>query len=71
MFFKKCQIVAINSLHTGSNPLDYTFWGQAMAKVWEAKPSTIPELKAVVEAYFASLDADFIKKCVLNIKKRA
>ena len=53
------------------NPLDYTFWGQAMAKVWEIKPKTIPELKAVVEQYFASLTSDFIKKCVLNIKKRA
>ena len=42
-----------------------------MAKVWEAKPSTIPQLKAVVEAFFESLSSDFVNKCVLNIKKRA
>ena len=46
------------------NPLDFTFWGQAMAKVWEAKPSTIPQLKAVVEAFFESLSRDFVKKNV-------
>ena len=53
------------------NPLDFTFWGQAMAKVWKEKPKTIQELKNVVENFFSSLDSDFIKKCVLNIKKRA
>ena len=53
------------------NPLDFTFWGQAMQKVWQAKPSTIKDLKAVVEEYFASLTPEFIKKCVLNMKKRA
>ena len=53
------------------NPLDYTFWGQAMAKVWAEKPKTIDELKAVVENYFASLSEDFVKKCVSNIRKRA
>ena len=53
------------------NPLDFTFWNQAMQKVWEAKPQSIPELKSVVEFFFKSLEADFVKKCVLNIKKRA
>ena len=53
------------------NPLDFTFWGQAMQKVWKAKPSTIKQLKKVVEDYFASLDSDFINKCVRNMKKRA
>ena len=38
------------------NPLDFTFWGQAMAKVWEKKPKTIQELKNVVENFFNSLD---------------
>ena len=53
------------------NPLDYTFWGQAMQKVWEAKPKSIAELKTVVEGYFSTIDKDLVKKCVLNIKKRA
>ena len=53
------------------NPLDYTFWGQAMQKVWEAKPKSIPDLKSVVEDYFSTIDKDLVKKCVLNIKKRA
>ena len=53
------------------NPLDFTFWGQAMQKVWKAKPSTIKQLKKVVADYFAGLDSDFINKCVRNMKKRA
>ena len=53
------------------NPLDFTFWSQAMQKVWEAKPQSIPELKTVVEIFFKNLEPDFVKKCVLNIKKRA
>ena len=48
---------------------DFTFWGQAMAKVWEAKPSTIPQLKAVVEAFFESLSRDFVKKMCSKHKK--
>ena len=53
------------------NPLDYTFWGQAMVEVFKAKPTTINELKNVVENYFDSLSPEFIKNCVRNIRKRA
>ena len=53
------------------NPLDYTFWGQAMAEVFKAKPETISDLKIVVENYFNSLTPEFVKKCVANIRKRA
>ena len=53
------------------NPLDFCFWGMAMAEVWKQKPKTIAELKKVVEDFFNSLGPDFIKKCVLNIRKRA
>ena len=53
------------------NPLDYSFWGQAMQKVWEAKPSNINELKSIVENFFVNLSPDFVKKCVANIQKRA
>ena len=53
------------------NPLDFSFWGQAMSKVWEAKPQTINELKVVVENFFSNLSKDYTNKCVFNIKKRA
>ena len=53
------------------NPLDFTFWGQAMKKVWDEKPSNLDELKATVQRFFDSLSPDFVKKCVANIRKRA
>ena len=35
------------------NPLDYTFWGQAMTKeVWEVKSQTKQVLKNAVEQFF-------------------
>ena len=33
---------------------------------FHAKPSTIPQLKAVVEAFFESLSSDFVKKEVIS-----
>ena len=42
-----------------------------MQKVWEAQPSTIPQLKKVVEEFFDSLSPDFINNCVGNIRRRA
>ena len=53
------------------NPLDYSFWGQAMQKVWEVQPTTIEGLKEVVQDFFASMEPDLVKRSVLNIKKRA
>ena len=53
------------------NPLDFTFWGQAMKKVWDEKPSNLDELKATVQRFFDSLSPDFVKNCVANIRKRA
>ena len=53
------------------NPLDFCFWGMAMAEVWKQKPETIPALKKVVEDFFKNLGPDFIKNCVLNIRRRA
>jgi hypothetical protein len=53
------------------NPLDFCFWGLAMSEVWKKKPKTIPELKKVVEDFFNNLGTDFVKNCVLNIRKRA
>ena len=53
------------------NPLDFNFWGQAMKKVWDEKPSNLDELKATVQRFFDSLSPDFVKNCVANIRKRA
>ena len=53
------------------NPLDFTFWSQAMQKVWEEKPKNISQLKNVVENFFSSLAPDFANRCVLNIRTRA
>ena len=70
--FSKSDTMPEWSAHSPDlNPLDYTFWGQAMAKVWEAKPTSKQELKNVVEQFFSSLSPDFVKKCTLNIRKRA
>ena len=70
--FSKIDTMPEWSAHSPDlNPLDYTFWGQAMAKVWEAKPTTKQALKNVIEQFFTSLSPDFVKKCTLNIKKRA
>ena len=51
------------------NLLDYSLWGQSLKIVWEVKPKTIQELKAMIEEVFASLGPDLVKKSELNIKK--
>ena len=51
------------------NPLDYSFWSQAMAKVWKDQPKSIEELVFVVEEFFASCTEDFVKKVVENVLK--
>ena len=53
------------------NPLDYSFWSQAMSKVWKAKCETIEELVSVVEEFFSNCDEDLVRKTVSNILKRA
>ena len=53
------------------NPLDNSFWGQAMKAVWDAKPATIETLFNVVEHFFQNVPKDAVKKTVANIRKRA
>ena len=53
------------------NPLDYSFWGMAMKKVWEENPKTLDDLKTVVEDFFSSLPEDLVRRTVANIRKRA
>ena len=42
--------------------LDYSLWGQSLKIVWQVKPKTIQELKAMIEEFFASLGSDSVKK---------
>ena len=53
------------------NPLDFTFWGQCLQKVWAENPKTIADLKNVVKNFFESLSPDFAQNCVLNIRRQA
>ena len=53
------------------NPLDYSFWGQAMAEVYKRQPETIAELCEIVENFASSLSEDQVRKMVSNVRKRA
>ena len=53
------------------NLIDYSLWGQSLKIVWQVKPKTIQELKAIIEDFFASLGPDLVKKSELNFKKLA
>ena len=52
------------------NPLDYFFWGYAMMHVRRQKPTTIDELKAIVEDVAHTVPVEMICKSVAGIKKR-
>ena len=52
------------------NPLDFFFWGHAMAEVFCQKPSTIEELKQVVEDMAANLSGEIIRKVMENFRRR-
>ena len=54
-----------------SNLLDYSLWVQSLKIVWQVKPKTIQELKAMIEDFFTSLGPDLDKKSELNMKKLA
>ena len=53
------------------NPLDYSFWGQAMKAVWDAQPTSTEELATVVEHFFENVPQNVVRKTVANIRKRA
>ena len=44
------------------NPLDYFFWGHAMAHIFRCKPSTMAELKVLVNRFGESMDKELIRK---------
>ena len=53
------------------NPLDYSFWGQSMAEVYERQPKTIAELCEIVENFASNMSEDQVRKMVSNVRKRA
>ena len=53
------------------NPLDYSFWSQAMSRVWKEKPTTLENLTLVVEEFFESCSEELIRKTVENVLIRA
>ena len=48
------------------NPFDFDFCGMAGAWVWEAKPKTIVELKAVVENFVGEVSKETLWNVVLG-----
>ena len=52
------------------NVLDYFFWSFAMIHVRRRKPTTIEELKAVVEDVARTVPVDMIRAAVANVRKR-
>ena len=51
--------------------LDFWFWGVAMEEVRKSKQSTLNELKAVVEAFFQSIDQGEVKRSARSTWKHA
>ena len=52
------------------SPLDYYFWGYANAEVFRQQPTTIPQLKAIVEEVAANLSGDVLRAVMANFRKR-
>lgn len=52
------------------NPLDFFFWGYVMQHVYRIKPTSIADLKAVVEDFVESIDPAIIRKACASARKR-
>ena len=57
-------------LFTAGASRDYFFWSLAMMQVRRSKPSSIDELKAVVEDMARSVPQEMIRDAVENVRKR-
>ena len=53
------------------SPLDYSFWGQAMAHVVWTKPYTLEELKGEVEDFARHFDPDKARRMAKHCRYRA
>ena len=59
----------------GENPLTVRiyhsyFWGYANAEVFRQQPTTIPQLKAIVEEVAANLSGELLCTIMANLRKR-
>ena len=54
------------------NPLDFCVWGVMLDRYekFSPKPTTISELKSVLEKIWTSLPEETIRKAVLSFRKR-
>ena len=52
------------------NPLDFFFWGYVMQHNYRVKPTSIEDLKSLVEDFVDSIDPDMIKKACASAQKR-
>ena len=53
------------------NPLDFSFWSQTMAQVVRCQPSTLQELKDVVEDFASNIDPAKVRSMVRHARYRA
>ena len=53
------------------NPLDFSFWSQAMSHVVRCQPTTLQELKEVVEDFASNFDPVMARSMARHTRKRA
>ena len=53
------------------SPLDYWFWGLCLSELWRSRPSSMAELKAIINDLAENLSKDEVRKAVNDIKVRA
>ena len=65
------QAVAWPAKSPDMSCLDFWFWGVAMEEVRKSRPSTLNELKAVVDAFAESVNQGMVKRSARSTWKRA
>ena len=52
------------------NPLDFFFWGYSMTHVYPIKPSSIEELKLIVDDFAANINPEMVRKACGSARAR-
>ena len=52
------------------NPLDFFFWGHSMNHVFRTKPSTIENLKSIVNDFAENMDSNLVQRACESAKIR-
>ena len=58
------------SKFTRPHPLDFIFWGYLMNHVFRTKPSTIDDLKKVVDEFAGAMDPNLVRKVCISARGR-